>query len=110
MSHDPGMDVTLDLSQVALSSDKHGVILPILVKPRGRANAITGMRERALLVSVAAAPVDGAANAAVIAVLSTALGLPKSRMEIARGHKSREKAVRVSGLAIEDMRTRLAAL
>lgn len=85
-------------------------MLPIVVKPRSKANAVAGARGNALLVNVTAAPVDGAANAAVIAVLATALRLPKSAIQIARGQKSREKVVRLSGLTLEDMRARLATL
>jgi len=39
--------------------------------------------------------VDGAANDALVKVLAKHLGVPKSRVEIVRGHTSRVKQVRV---------------
>jgi uncharacterized protein YggU (UPF0235/DUF167 family) len=40
--------------------------------------------------------VDGAANAAVIKVLSDHFGVPKSRIDIVRGHTSRSKLIEVT--------------
>jgi len=56
------------------------------------------MRDGALVVRLAAAPVDGAANAELIAVLAEALGLPKRSIEIVSGERARSKRVRVAGI------------
>jgi uncharacterized protein len=56
------------------------------------------MRDGALLVRLAAAPVDGAANAELIEILARSLDLPKRRIEIVSGDRSRSKRVRVVGL------------
>ena len=56
------------------------------------------MRDGALLVRLAAAPVDGAANAELIAILAKALDLPKRRIEIVSGDRSRSKRIRIIGL------------
>lgn len=42
-----------------------------------------------------AAPVDGAANAALIKLLSKSFGLPKSKIKIIRGLKSKNKIVEI---------------
>jgi uncharacterized protein YggU (UPF0235/DUF167 family) len=47
-------------------------------------------------VWVAAAPEDGAANAAVLRLLARALGLPRSALSIERGAASREKLIRIA--------------
>lgn len=99
-----------DLLSVTLTADKDDVLLPITLKPRGRANAILGVRAGALMVSVTAAPVDGAANTALIDVLAAALHLPKSRIEVARGHKSRSKIIRLKNFSLATVRSTLAAL
>ncbi|MDF2440927.1 MAG: uncharacterized protein JWN98_1911 [Abditibacteriota bacterium] len=91
---------------LALGEDKHGVLLPVRVRPRAHKNAVDGRREGAIVVTVTAAPVDGGANAAVIEVLSNALRCPKSALEIVRGHKSRDKVVRVP-LSREELQLRL---
>lgn len=82
--------------ELGLGEDKHGVLLPVRVKPRARKNGVDSRREGALLVAVTAAPVDGSANAAILEVLSDALHCPKSALEIVRGHKARDKIVRVA--------------
>ena len=75
--------------------------------PRAGRSGIAGLRDGALLVRLAAAPVDGAANAELIAVLAKALDLPRNRIEIVSGERSRSKRVRVTGL---DARRALTAL
>lgn len=46
-----------------------------------------------LLVRVTAAPEDGKANAAVIALLARALGVPKSALSVLRGATGRDKLI-----------------
>lgn len=56
------------------------------------------MRGGALLIRLAAAPVDGAANAELIEILARALQVPKRHITIVSGERSRQKRVRVDGL------------
>ncbi len=92
-----------------LTQSKNGVLIPIRVKPRARANKIDGVRNGVLLLSVSAPPVDSAANDAVIAVLSKALHVAKSTLSLAHGHKSRDKTVAVTQLPEEEIAARLTA-
>jgi uncharacterized protein len=62
-----------------------------------------------LKVRVAAPPQDGRANAALEALLATALGVPKSAVRVASGHSSARKRVDVDGLARDEIERRLAA-
>ncbi len=82
-------------------------LIDVRVVPRAGRSGVAGLRDGALLVRLAAAPVDGAANAELVAVLATALHLPKRDIQIVSGERSRSKRVRVDGLATE---TILAAL
>jgi uncharacterized protein (TIGR00251 family) len=82
--------------------------LDIKVIPRAGRAALAGMRDGAYLVRLAAAPVEGAANAALIAFLAQLLDLPKRQIEIVSGEKSRLKRVKVKGLAAAVVRERLA--
>lgn len=75
--------------------------------PRAGRSGVAGMRDGALLVRLAAAPVDGAANAELISVLAKALGLPKQSVEIVTGDRSRSKRVRIAGMSIEAVFTAL---
>jgi len=78
-----------------------GVTLTVRVQPKSSADRILGEHGGALKVSVTAAPEKGKANAAVIALLSKKLGVPKSAIEIVRGETSRIKTVRIHGVAKE---------
>ncbi|MCB0864800.1 MAG: DUF167 domain-containing protein [Solirubrobacterales bacterium] len=81
--------------------------LAIRVTPRSSREGIDGERDGRLLVRVNAPPVDGKANAAVARVLAKALGVPKGRVSVVRGERSRDKVVAVGGLTENEMRTRL---
>lgn len=82
--------------------------LAITVQPGARRSEIVGWQADRLKVRVAAPPVEGAANRAVIELLATALRLPRSRFRIARGANSRLKAVEIAA-AEADCRQRLTA-
>jgi uncharacterized protein (TIGR00251 family) len=53
-----------------------------------------------LRVSVAAAPVDGKANDAVVRALADALDVPRSQIEIVRGETNRRKTIRIRDLPL----------
>ncbi len=72
--------------------------IEIRVIPRAGRSGVAGLRDGALLVRLAAAPVDGAANAELIAVLAGALHLPKRSIQIVSGERSRAKRVRIDGM------------
>jgi uncharacterized protein len=76
-------------------------------KPNAKRSAITGVREGALEVRVAAQPVDGAANDEIVAVLALALGIPRRDVHLIHGTSSRIKRIEVRGLRVEDVRMRL---
>lgn len=91
-----------------------GVLLRLRLTPRSSVDAIEGTIEPtaegpALKARVRAVPEDGAANEAAILVLAKRLGVPKSAVVIASGHKSRVKSFLVSGdaAAIEEALQRI---
>jgi hypothetical protein len=67
------------------------------VIPRARQNKITTDADGALRVHITAAPVDGAANDAVIRALAEHFHVPKSQIKIVRGEMSRNKIVELPG-------------
>lgn len=85
----------------------NAALLDVRVVPRAGKSGVAGLRDGALLVRLAAAPVDGAANAELIAVLAGALHLPKRSIEIVSGDRSRSKRVRIAGM---DQQAVMAAL
>lgn len=84
--------------------------LLVRVQPRARRDEIVGWRaDGALSVRVTAPPLDGRANAAVGALLAEALGVRPAAVSVIRGERSRDKVVRVAGLAHTEIRRRLGA-
>jgi uncharacterized protein (TIGR00251 family) len=76
-----------------------GVSLFVKVIPRAGTTRIAGIREGRLLVRLAAAPVEGAANDALIAFLAASLDVPRRNITLEAGISSRNKHVRVAGLS-----------
>ncbi len=84
-----------------------GTYVDVRVVPRASRSALAGEREGALVVRLAAPPVDGRANAALVAFLADALDLPRRRVLLVGGDTSRQKRLLVEGLAPADVRERL---
>jgi uncharacterized protein (TIGR00251 family) len=82
-------------------------VLDIRVIPRAPRTRVDGTRAGAVLIRLAAPPVDGAANDALVAFLSEALGLPRRNIRIVSGEKSRDKRVHIEGLDEAVARARL---
>jgi uncharacterized protein (TIGR00251 family) len=68
------------------------------VVARAGRSEFAGLRDGAILVRLAAAPVDGAANDALIALIARTLQVPKRDVEIVAGERARTKRVRVAGM------------
>ena len=66
--------------------------------PRAGRSGFAGLRDGALLVRLAAAPVDGAANDELVALIAKTLRLPKRDVTIVSGERSRSKRVRIAGI------------
>ena len=90
-----------------------GLTLRVKATPRASKSAVKGVvllpDGAALALAIAAPPVDGAANAALIAALAKWLGVSKSSVTVDAGSNARIKRVAISGDGAELAR-RLAAL
>lgn len=75
----------------------------VRVTPRASANAVGGERDGLLLVRVTAPPADGAANAAVVALLARVLDIAPSEVRIERGGSARTKLVSVPAAAAKPL-------
>jgi len=84
-----------------------GVILEILVQPRASRTRVIGEHDGRLKIQLAAPPVDGEANAALVDFLAHALGARRSDVTIERGDTGRRKTVRVAGLTAVAVRAAL---
>jgi uncharacterized protein len=82
-------------------------LLTVRVTPRAGRTAVAGVRDGVLLVKLAAAPVDGAANDALVALLADVLRMPKRAIRIRSGERARTKLVEIDGLSDAEVLSRL---
>lgn len=80
--------------------------LDMHVIPRSSRNAIE-WEQGIFKVRLTAPPVDGAANAALIALLAQHLHLPKRSISIVHGAASRQKVVEIVGMSEAEIMARL---
>jgi len=81
-----------------------GLVISIRVETRSSSPGIAGRYGEALKVRLKAPPIEGRANRELIEVLSHELNIPKDRIEIISGKRSRNKLVRLRGVTAEGMR------
>jgi uncharacterized protein len=93
---------------VTWTEETGGVSFAVYVTPRAGRTEIAGQRDGALWIRLAAPPVDGKANAALMELLSKQLGVPKASITLVSGATGRTKRIRVSGVTAGDVRQRLA--
>lgn len=84
-----------------------GTVLSVRILPRASKSRIDGVVDDALRIRIAAPPVDGAANSALIALLAKELDVSKSRVVIIAGERARRKRVFLQGLDAAQIRQRL---
>lgn len=80
------------------------------MKPRASRAALARDAEGGWVLSVTAPPVDGAANAAVLAFFSGALSVKKADVSIVAGETGRAKIVEIRGLGVDEGTSRLAEI
>ncbi len=83
------------------------VLLRLKVQPRSSRNEIGQPLGNQLRVKVTAPPVDAAANEAVIKLLAETLDWPRNKIHLVRGHTSLHKEIKVYGIALEGLLSKL---
>ena len=71
--------------------------LTLHIQPGAKKTEFAGLHGDALKIRLAAPPVDGKANEALIKFVAETLGLPKSAVSLKSGHTSRRKVLEVCG-------------
>lgn len=93
------------MSDVLRITPRHGgVRFAVHVQPRASRNEVAGAHGDAIKVRLAAVPVDGAANEALVTFLATYFAVPMRSVRIISGAHSRAKVVEVDGIAVDDVR------
>jgi uncharacterized protein (TIGR00251 family) len=89
----------------ALRTTTAGVTLAIRAHPGAKKTAILGLYGEGstaqLKVAIQAPPIEGKANAALIAFLADTFSIPKTKVELVTGELSRSKVFLLRGLTLE---------
>ena len=75
------------------------ITLTIHAQPGAKRTEVAGVHGGSLRIRLAAPPVEGRANAALIAFLAEQFGVPQVAVTILRGHAARRKTVRIASPA-----------
>ena len=94
---------------VAVSAAADGATFAVRVTPRAKRNAVAGVVGNALKVYLTAPPADGRANDALLELLAEVLGVKRRQLAIVTGATNRNKVIRVTGLARDQVAAALAA-
>ena len=80
---------------------EEGVEIAIYVQPGARTTEVSGEHDGALKLRIHAPPVDGKANAAVVAFLALKLDVARVRIALISGDRGRRKHLRILGVSAE---------
>ena len=70
----------------------------VRVIPRARKTEISGVRDDAIVVRVAAPPVEGAANDVLVEFFADGFGIPRRAVRILSGERGRQKRIELAGV------------
>ncbi|MBS1226907.1 MAG: hypothetical protein H6R17_184 [Proteobacteria bacterium] len=85
------------MSALWLRQGERQTTLTLHIQPGAKKTEVAGIHGDALKIRLAAPPVDGKANAALIAFVADRLGLAKSAVSLKSGQTSRRKVLEVTG-------------
>jgi uncharacterized protein (TIGR00251 family) len=88
-------------SDYGIAATPGGIRLRVYVTPRSSSNAIVGAHNGELKIALAAPPVEGAANRALVEYLAKRLAVPRSAVRLLSGDTSRHKVLGVDGVSAE---------
>jgi uncharacterized protein (TIGR00251 family) len=83
------------------------ILVKVYLQPKASKNEIVGPYRDGIKIRVTAAPVEGRANEVLLRFLAKELGVPPSSVEIIRGHRSREKLIRIGVSLNQELKRRL---
>lgn len=81
--------------------------LSVRLQPRAQRDEIVGERAGVMIIRVTAPPVDGRANEALCRLVAKRAGVAPSRVSVVKGHRARDKVLRIEGLAPEALERKL---
>lgn len=95
-------------STLPIGAVRGALTVTVRVTPRASRETLS-VEDGQLRIRLRAAPVDGAANTALIALLAERLGLPRRAIVITQGETARIKRISIIGVTEEELRQRIAS-
>jgi uncharacterized protein (TIGR00251 family) len=95
------------MREVKAAAPTASTVIAVKVVPRASQSRVEGWQGGVLKVRLTAPPVEGKANAALVALLAKALGIRSANVDIVGGETARTKRVRINGLSAADINARL---
>jgi len=77
------------------------ITLTLHVQPGAKYSEVTGLHGEALKIRLAAPPIEGRANEALLRFIAERFNVPLRNVELKQGAQSRHKRVEVRGSAVE---------
>ncbi len=90
-----------------LRANGDNVLLTLHIQPGAKKTEVVGRHGDALKLRLAAPPVDGKANEALITFLAKILGMPKAQISLVAGQTSRSKRVSIIGATAAEIELKL---
>jgi len=90
-----------------MSEEASHTTLSVRVLPRSSRDDIVGTEGGVYKIKLTAPAVEGKANKSLLSLLAKRLDLPKTRIQLIAGERSRSKSIRIHGLAPEQVEARL---
>lgn len=87
-----------------LRGEGDSVVLMLHIQPGAKTTGFAGRHGDAMKIRLAAPPVDGKANAALMKFLADYCAVPKSAVTLVSGQSARAKRVRVEGVSAERLK------
>ena len=78
-----------------------GATLSLHVQPGAKKSECAGLHGEALKIRLAAPPVDGKANEALLRFLAERLAIPRQQISLKSGQTSRQKVVEIESVTAE---------
>ncbi len=80
-----------------------GVRVAVQIQPNARKTEVLGVLDDALKIKLAAQPIEGKANEALVKWLASALGVSRSSVTLTHGLTNKKKLLEVEGVTLEDV-------
>jgi len=78
-----------------------GVRLAVQIQPNAKKTEVVGMLDDALKIKLAAQPIEGKANEALVKYLAATLGVSRSAVTLTHGQTNKKKLLQVDGVTLE---------